>query len=103
MTKLHLNLKNKHILIIRYLQLKNQNLQYQVDLERMNQELDLLNSRKAVLDDEVAVSAVKKEALALYDNLREVEKKRDDLINEEKNRGTPAQERERLLNQVRLG
>jgi intraflagellar transport protein 74 len=66
----------------------------------MNQELDSLNSRKAVLDDEVAVSAVKKEALALYDNLREIEKKRDDLINEEKNRGTPAQERERLLNQV---
>jgi hypothetical protein len=27
----------------------------------------------------VAVSAVKKEALALYDNLREIEKKRDDL------------------------
>ena len=66
------------------------------------QELDNLNSRKAVLDDEVAVSAVKKEALILYDTLREIEKKRDDLINEEKNRGTPAQERERLLNQVRV-
>jgi hypothetical protein len=39
--------------------LKNQNLQYQEDLERMNQELDTLNSRKAILDDEVAVSAVK--------------------------------------------
>ena len=39
--------------------LKNQNLQYQEDLERMNQELDSLNSRKAILDDEVAVSAVK--------------------------------------------
>ena len=64
------------------------------------QELDNLNSRKAILDDEVAVSAVKKEALSLYDSLREIEKKRDDLINEEKNRGTPAQERERLLNQV---
>jgi hypothetical protein len=46
----------------------------------MNQELDMLNSRKAVLDDEVAVSTVKKEALALYDTLREIEKKRDDLV-----------------------
>ncbi len=73
----------------------------QKDLERMNQELDALHSRQAILDDEVAVSSTKKEALALYDNLREVEKKRDDLINDEKNRGTPAQERERLLNQVK--
>jgi hypothetical protein len=45
---------------------------------------------------------LQKEALSLYDTLRDVEKKRDDLINEEKNRGTPAQERERLLNQVPL-
>lgn len=66
----------------------------------MNQELDTLNSRKAVLDDEVAISSTKKEALGLYDNLRDIEKKYEDLVNEEKNRGTPAQERERLLNQV---
>jgi len=71
-----------------------------MDLERMNQELDTLNSRKAVLDDEVAISSTKKEALGLYDNLRDIEKKYEDLVNEEKNRGTPAQERERLLNQV---
>lgn len=85
----------------RYLQLKNQNMQFQTDLERMNQELDALNSRKGALEDELAMSQVKKEAVVLYDQLREVEDKRDQLVEEEKLRGTPAQERERLLQQVK--
>jgi myosin heavy subunit len=70
-------------------------------LEKMNQELDSLNSRKAMLEDEVAISALKREALTLYDNLRDLEQKRDELVDEENNRGTPAQERERLLSQVK--
>ena len=49
----------------------------QSDLERMNQELDALNSRKMALEDELAMSQVKKEAVVLYDQLREVEDKRD--------------------------
>lgn len=85
----------------KYITLKNQNLQYQSDLESMNQELDALNSKKAAFEDELAMSAVKREAVQLYDQLREVEKKRDELILEEQERGTPAQERERLLNQVK--
>ena len=32
----------------RYLELKNQNVQYQKDLEDMNQALDALNSKKAM-------------------------------------------------------
>ena len=43
----------------------------------MNQELDALNSRKGALEDELAMSQVKKEAVVLYDQLREVEDKRD--------------------------
>ena len=43
----------------------------------MNQELDALNSRKMALEDELAMSQVKKEAVVLYDQLREVEDKRD--------------------------
>lgn len=86
----------------RYVELKNQNSQFQVALENMNQELDTLNGRKAMLEDEVAVSAVKKEALGLYENLRELEQRRDELVDEVTNRGTPAEERERLLAQVCL-
>ena len=71
------------------------------DLERMNQELDGLNSRKAALEDELAMSAVKREAVGLYEQLREAEDKRDQLLEEERQRGTPAQERERLLQQVK--
>ena len=84
----------------RYLDLKHKNMDFQVALEKMNQELDGLNSRKAVLEDEVALSALKREALTLYDNLRDLEQRRDELEEEEKHRGTPAQERERLLEQV---
>jgi hypothetical protein len=54
-----------------------------------------------MLEDEVAISALKREALTLYDNLRDLEQKRDELVDEENNRGTPAQERERLLSQVK--
>lgn len=86
----------------RYVELKNQNSEFQVALENMNQELDTLNTRKAMLEDEVAVSAVKKEALGLYENLRELEQRRDELVDEVSNRGTPAEERERLLAQVCL-
>ncbi len=85
----------------RYLQLKNQNLQYQGDLERMNQELDAMNTRRAALEDELAMSALKREAVGLYAQLREAEDKRDQMAEEERQRGTPAQERERLLQQVK--
>jgi hypothetical protein len=45
---------------------------YQIALEKMNQELDTLNSRKIMLEDEVAISALKREALTLYENLRDL-------------------------------
>ena len=81
-------------------ELKNQNTEYQMALEKMNQELDTLNSRKVMLEDEVAISALKREALTLYENLRDLELRRDELVDEVSNRGTPAEERERLLAQV---
>ena len=58
--------------------------------------------RKAALEAELSVSAVKREAVSLYEQLQEAEKKRDALLEEAKERGTPAQEREKLLNQVLL-
>ena len=72
-----------------------------VRLEAMNQELDSYNSRKTSLEDELAVSQVKREAVVLYEQLAEAEAKRDKLLEEARQRGTPAQERERLLAQVR--
>ena len=72
-----------------------------VKLEAMNQELDSYNSRKTRLEDELAVSQVKREAVILHEQLAEAEAKRDKLAEEERRRGTPAQERERLLAQVK--
>ena len=85
----------------RFLQLKGSNAQYSVAMEQMNQELDVLNSRKISLEDELAVSAIKREAVVLYQQLGEAEAGRDKLMEEARQRGTPAQERERLLAQVK--
>ena len=71
----------------RYIQLKAANVQYSQAMEHMNQELDVLSSRKATLEDEMAVSAVKREAVMLYDQLAEAEGKRDKLLEEAKERG----------------
>ena len=49
----------------------------------------------------MAVSAVKREAVQLYEQLSQLEIKRDKLLDEEKKKGTPQQEREGLLQQVK--
>ena len=67
----------------RYTELKNTNLGYQRDLEGMNQALDALNSKRATLEDELSVSAVKREAVQLFEQLRNAEQKRDELLTEE--------------------
>ena len=82
------------------MQLKSANAQFSTALELMNQELDTYNSRKQGLEDELAVSALKREAVVLYEQLAEAETKRDKLVEEARQRGTPAQEREKLLVQV---
>ena len=54
------------------------------------------------LEDELSVSAMKREAVRIYEQLAEATAKRDELQAEERQRGTPQQEREHLLQQVRL-
>ena len=70
------------LLFLLSLELKNQNTEYQMALEKMNQELDTLNSKKVMLEDEVAISALKREALTLYENLRDLQLRRDELVDE---------------------
>ena len=53
------------------------------------------------LFQELAVSPVKQEAVRLYEQLQEVEEKRDQLIDEQKQAGSPQEERENLLKQVK--
>ena len=66
----------------KFMQLKSANAQYSTALEQMNQELDLYTSKKVSLEDELAVSAIKREAVVLYEQLAEAESKRDKLLEE---------------------
>ncbi|XP_076440903.1 intraflagellar transport protein 74 homolog [Babylonia areolata] len=85
----------------RYMQLKDLNEHLLRQLENGQQELDQLNSRVDTLQEELSQSQVKQEAVRLYDQLHELETKRGSLQEEARMRGTPAEEREKLLKQVK--
>ena len=51
------------------MELKSANTEYSVRLEQLTQQLDVLTSRKQQLEDEMAVSAVKREAAQLYEQV----------------------------------
>ncbi|GFS09394.1 intraflagellar transport protein 74-like protein [Elysia marginata] len=85
----------------RYLQLKDMNEHALKQLEIGRQELDMCNSKIENLQEELSLSQVKQEAVRLYDQLHELEVKRDSLLEEAKSKGSPAEEREALLKQVK--
>ncbi|KAK7485298.1 hypothetical protein BaRGS_00023397, partial [Batillaria attramentaria] len=85
----------------RYMKLKDLNEHLLRQLENGQQELDQLNSRIDSLQEELSQSQVKQEAVRLYDQLHELELKRNSLQEEARERGSPAEERERLLKQVK--
>ncbi|PVD22763.1 hypothetical protein C0Q70_16019 [Pomacea canaliculata] len=84
-----------------YMKLKELNQHLLRQLESGQQELDQLNSRIEGLQEELSQSQVKQEAVRLYDQLHELESKRNALQEEAKTRGSPAEEREKLLKQVK--
>ena len=49
----------------------------------------------------ICILKVKQEAVRLHHKLREAEEKKESLIEEERTRATPAQEREQLLQRVK--
>lgn len=85
----------------KYLHLKQSNSVLQEQMEKLQQEMDGVNAKKVALEDEISMSQVKQEAVTLYEKIRELEEKRDSLLEEERTKGTPAQEQERLLKQVK--
>lgn len=70
-------------------------------LLRFSLKVDKLVIKRKELDEELAVSPVKQEAVKLYEQLHELEEKRDQLISEANNRLSPQEEREKLLLQVK--
>ncbi|XP_068222988.1 intraflagellar transport protein 74 homolog isoform X1 [Palaemon carinicauda] len=85
----------------KYLDFRNLNSSLLQHLDQMQHELDALENRKAGLEDELTTSKVKQDAVVLYEKLQELEEKRDEIVNENQKRGTPKEERERLLLQVK--
>ncbi|XP_041475189.1 intraflagellar transport protein 74 homolog [Lytechinus variegatus] len=81
------------------LKVKNETLLRQ--LEERQQKIDSLSTKKDSLEEELQHSQVKQEAVRLYEQLHELVDKKNQLIAEEQSRGTPAEEREKLLKQVK--
>uniref|UniRef100_A0A915AL91 Intraflagellar transport protein 74 n=1 Tax=Parascaris univalens TaxID=6257 RepID=A0A915AL91_PARUN len=64
------------------------------------EELDALNRRKEQLDDEVASSSFKQQAMILHERIAEMESKKAAITEEINAEGTPSEQRERLLQTV---
>lgn len=86
----------------RYETFQKMNVQLQSEMENLQFQLDDLNSRKSELYDKVSRSELKKKAAELEEELLEAEDKRDTLAREAESQESPEEERERLLNQVKV-
>lgn len=85
----------------RYTEQKDINQSLLDQLDKLQQQLQGLQLQKTALEDDISLSSVKQEAVKLFERLRELGEKKSVLEEEQKKRGTPAQERERLLAQVK--
>lgn len=81
--------------------LKIQKMELQRTIDSMQNELDQLSSQKANMEEQIALSQAKQEAVKLLIKISEVEEKRDKLREEEKNRLSPEEERVQLLAKVK--
>ncbi|XP_063241513.1 intraflagellar transport protein 74 homolog [Bacillus rossius redtenbacheri] len=85
----------------RYAELQETSSQLQQQMDELQQQLDTLTARKTLLEDQLSLSRVKQEAARLHHRLGDAQRRRDALLEEERARSSPAQEREQLLQRVR--
>ncbi|XP_040613092.1 intraflagellar transport protein 74 homolog isoform X2 [Mesocricetus auratus] len=86
---------------VKYIEMKTTNEKLLQELDTLQQQLDSLNIKKESLETEIAHSQIKQEAVLLHEKLYELEAHRDQMIAEDKSMGSPMEERERLLKQVK--
>ncbi|XP_045436239.1 intraflagellar transport protein 74 homolog isoform X1 [Pipistrellus kuhlii] len=86
---------------VKYIDMKTTNEKLLQELDTLQQQLDSLNMKKDSLEAEIAHSQVKQEAVLLHEKLYELESHRDQMVAEDKSMGSPMEERERLLKQVK--
>lgn len=85
----------------KYAEMKANNEELLHELDARQEELDALITRKEVFEAEMAHSQVKQEAVLLHERLQELEQRREAMLAEDKSAGSPQEERERLLKQVK--
>ncbi|XP_039203759.1 intraflagellar transport protein 74 homolog isoform X2 [Crotalus tigris] len=85
----------------KYIEMKMANEKLLQELASLQQEMDAVNMKEQALEAEITHSQIKQEALQLYEKLHGLEEHRDQMIAEDKNMGSPQEERERLLKQVK--
>ncbi|XP_012501762.1 PREDICTED: intraflagellar transport protein 74 homolog [Propithecus coquereli] len=86
---------------VKYIEMKTTNEKLLQELDTLQQQLDSLNMKKESLETEIAHSQVKQEAVLLHEKLYELESHRQQMIAEDKSMGSPMEEREKLLKQVK--
>ncbi|XP_015277900.1 PREDICTED: intraflagellar transport protein 74 homolog, partial [Gekko japonicus] len=86
---------------VKYMEMKVANEKFLQELYALQQELDAVDIKEQALEAEIAHSQVKQEALQLYEKLHRLEEHRDQMIAEDQSMGSPQEERERLLKQVK--
>ncbi|XP_060093172.1 intraflagellar transport protein 74 homolog [Heteronotia binoei] len=86
---------------VKYMEMKVANEKFLQELCALQQEVDAVNIKEQALEAEIVHSQVKQEALQLYEKLHRLEEHRDQMTAEDKSMGSPQEERERLLKQVK--
>ncbi|XP_046846357.1 intraflagellar transport protein 74 homolog [Xenia sp. Carnegie-2017] len=84
-----------------YFNLKKKTVLLEKELDEKQQNLEKITTKLQVLGEEISSSPVKQEAVTLYEKIHELEEKKQNLVEEDMSKGTPAEEREKLLKQVK--
>ncbi|XP_072757105.1 intraflagellar transport protein 74 homolog isoform X1 [Anoplolepis gracilipes] len=85
----------------KYDDLLRQRTELQEQTQQMQRELDLLSKEQVQLEEQIALSQLKQEAVKLQVRIIEAEEKRDKLREEEGKRLSPEDEKEQLLQKIK--
>ncbi|XP_043271998.1 intraflagellar transport protein 74 homolog [Venturia canescens] len=85
----------------KYSSLEDEKSKLEIEIGKMQREIDVLSGEKRQLEEEIALSQIKGEAVKLRVKLVQLEAKRDRLQKEEINKTSPEEEREHLLSKVK--
>ncbi|XP_043466313.1 intraflagellar transport protein 74 homolog [Leptopilina heterotoma] len=89
------------IVLKKYNELCEQKIKLQKHVDEMQYTLDNLSSKKLILEENIALSQIKQEAVKLQSKIMEISKKRNTLREEDKKRLSPEEEKKSLFQKVK--